>query len=265
MEIKDPGKPKVNSKNFEQASAPGLKPAGNTLAAATKVGTQTVTDKVDVNVPAPRNNSSDFRQQANQVINGLNMVADATSEISKLVRSIEGIVDLVGKGDLPERRVQALEREANDLSSKIQELTSSSNFNTPKAGQDQEIRRKVEEQLGRALDSIFPEDPAKEFGVGKISFSKKEIIISTATRVAEVRERIENLSSDVSKTQTVVESVVNSLDVALQNSASAETSIRDVDQAVKLASETRLTIFGNPEDALRSVGNLNKSALGLLE
>ena len=64
--------------------------------------------------------------------------------------------------------------------------------------------------------------------------------------------------------QKEVETAVVALDVAAQNSEAAQTSIRDLDEALRLASNTSSGISQNPEGALKSVSKVNSLMLTLL-
>ena len=220
--------------------------------------------RVNIEHHQPNKEKQEVRGEANDVMNTVHLVEQSTDEIHKLVNSLDGIVQQAGKDGTPERRIQALEREANELAGKINEIAeTSSRARAPRIEND-EIRRKVEENIGKALDHILP--PSKDkFDVGKITFSPRDSIINTIAKVTSIRQNIEELRDAVHGARQAIESVVSTMDVAAQNQAASDSSVRDVDSAVRLAGEARSSIFSQPEKAMESVGILNDRMLQLLK
>ena len=265
MEVKDVQKLVHNPGQSTQEAAPGLQRALIALSGS-KVPQETF-DRVEVKSSVrSRSDATTMRRDANDVIAEVNNASDSVRELEKLVRSIDGIVKQVDKGNLSEKRVAALEKEANQLVERIKELA---NSNPPPAApeseQVDEKREKIERTLRRALDTIMPEEAKDGFGLGTITFSKKDSIVATVSAVAAARVRIEGAQETVQKTREAVGEVVTTYEVAIQNAEASEASVRDVDQAVKLASETRSSIFKNPENAIDSAGTLTPRALELLK
>lgn len=203
------------------------------------------------------------RSKANDVISAINVADEAAKEIDSLVKSISGIAQQASE-DIPEPRREILESEARELVSEIRKASErTSGGLRPLAGD--EIILEVEQELGRTLEVILPDTASEGLGLGEISFTPKDGIINVVKSVAVARERLDELKEAISSAKSNIQSTIDELDVATQNVEASTASVRDVDQALTLASSTRLGISLNPTDALDSFGNLTQSALNLLE
>jgi flagellin-like hook-associated protein FlgL len=209
--------------------------------------------------------SAEVRARTNAAINVVNVASEATAEIEKLVESIGGIVEQAGNPQTSDSRRKVLEQEANQLVDEIRRkaLSKSGEGVRPLAGDKFSVE--VEERFAETLEVILPDTAKDAFGIGEIKFSPKDAILQTRTVIARAKEQIEQLKDSLGKTQGQVKATVDALEVALQNSEAAQTSIRDVNEALKVAGDTRIGIARNPGNALDSVGNLQKKALDLLE
>lgn len=265
MEVKDVQKLEVSPGAKKRDSAPGIQRALKALSIS-KVPQENI-DRVEVETASrARGSAKAMRKDANDVIIQVNSASDAVQELEKLVKSIDGIVKQVDRGNLSEGRVAALEKEANELVERIKEVAQTTPPPTPRSPDEVDKKKEeIERNLRRALDTIMPEEAKSGFGLGTITFSRKDSIVATVAAVAAARERIEGARDSVQKTREAVSQVVATYEVAIQNVESSEATVRDVDMAVKLASETRSSIFRNPEGALESAGTLTPRALELLK
>lgn len=220
-------------------------------------------DAVETQVRSTSKNQ--VRVKLNDVINASNVAKEATTQITKIVQSISGIIKQASQEDLPEKRKATLEAEANELVDEIRRTadTQASNGVKPLAGD--KIRLEVEEKIGRTLDVILPDDAKNAFGLTEIDFSTRESIISTIANVKQAEASILRLRNAVDEASKNIESTAGTLDVALQNSEAADNTIRDLDEALKVAGKARGIITENPDKALKSFGGLGTKALGLLE
>ncbi len=245
------------STNVNSPKQKELRALASTQAAAVQA-------EVEVKIESRKaNDNTRLRSRANDLINVVNTADEATAEIDKLVKSIDGIVQQASKEDLPEPRRAVLEKEANGLADEIRRK---SNVDVSKvAGNaDEEIRFEIEQSLGKSLESLFKEGAENAFGISQITFSPKESIINVRTSVAVAKERVEQLRSKVSDAKDQVGTSVAELDVALQNTASAESSLRDIDAALQVATQTKAGISKNPENAV-SASRLSQNSLDLLK
>ena len=217
------------------------------------------------NLPNKPVDNGPLRSKINQVISAVNLASEATSEIARLVKSIGGIVEQVEDGKLSEPRAKILEKEANELVKEIRKQASSKTSEGLKPLAGDPIRLEVEEKLGKSLDLILPDSAKDAFGLSNITLSKKEAIIQTRVKVEEAEAGVEKLKKAVDETKSRVTKSVTEFDVAIQNKEASQVSVRDLDQALTLASRTSISISVNPEGALSSVGKLDESVLGLLK
>ncbi|RMG39458.1 MAG: hypothetical protein D6719_13245 [Candidatus Dadabacteria bacterium] len=263
MDVKDVKQVKATSDQQVQKANSGLQRSINTLTSPAVSAKLAEPVSVQVNSRPEKSEQAALRSKANQAIDVVNLAEDAASEIEKLVKSIDGISSQAVNADSDNKR-QILEREANELVDEIKkkaQVETSDGFK-PLAGD--KIKLEVEEKLGRTLEIILPDDASRAFDIGKVNFSPKDNIINTIANIKKARERIEQLRNSVDSARQTVTSTVSELEVAIQNSEAAETTIRDVDQALQVASETSQVITRNPEAAINSVGDLQGKALNLV-
>lgn len=264
MDVKEVRNSQVNQEKIatEKSTTEGkIRKSAETLSVSAAL--QSATVNID---SKPRSNSrSELRGKVNEIINVTNVATEATSQISDLVKSIDGIVEQAKAENTTDQRKAILEEEANQLVNEIKKaaLQSADNGVKPLAGGT--IRLEVEERIGKTLEVILPDEASAAFGLGKISFSTKDSIISTIASVEAALNSITRLREAVSETAKNIEETVKAVDVAIQNAEASETSVRDLDMALRLASETSVVISKDPDKALSSVGKLNQGALGLLE
>ncbi len=209
--------------------------------------------------------NAEARARTNDAINVVNVASDATAEIEKLVGSISGIVEQASNPKISESRRKVLEQEANQLVQEIRRKAQvkTSHGHRPLAGD--KISLPIEEKDSKGIDIELPAEAKDAFGLGPIDLSPKDAISQTRSALSKAREQVEKLKDSVNRTQLQVKSTVDALEVALQNNEAAQTSIRDVDEALKVAGDTKVGIARDPGSALQSVGNLQRKALSLLE
>lgn len=204
------------------------------------------------------------RSKANQAISVVNLAEEATAEIEKLVASIDGIVEQASTPAVPTQRRQVLEREANQLVDEIRKKArvATSDGTKPLAGDKLNIPATGG---GDQTEIVLPDTAQNAFGIGKISLDQQSTIGQTRAAISRARDQLEKLKGAVKDSKVDLKESVDAIEVALQNTEAAGASIRDVDQALKVAGDTRLGIARNPQGALNSVGQLRSDALELLK
>ena len=209
--------------------------------------------------------TNDNRAKINSVISVVNVAAEATAEITKLVESIGGIVEQVSDESVPDNRRSALEQEANQLVEEIKKTVraESSNGVRPLAGD--KVRVEVEQKVRKSIEIVLPDLTKDNLGLSAVHFSPREAIIQTKVSIETARQRLNELQKNLDATRTKVVTTADELDVALQNKASSETSIRDIDEAFTAADSAHKSIAKEPGTALGSVGNIKDKALSLLD
>lgn len=206
------------------------------------------------------------RAGANRVIDVVNTISETASDLEALTKSLSGILQQASGEELPDRRRAALESEANQLVSKIKEIAQSTKHNKRVANtEEDQVRTEVEQRIGKSLDAILPDEAKNAFGIGTVGLSQKDSIINTLAQIEAAKKRIEQARTSVDQARNQIGNIINSLDVASQNNEASQVSLRDLDQAVKLASQTRREISSDPDEALGSVGDLGRDAKRLLE
>lgn len=264
MDVKDVKSLAAKTAKIQQTSE-SVKPSqlqrnGSQLSASTVNATRA--DSVNVKVEGRAGSKSEdvikSRERANSLINVVNFAAEATEEIDKLVRSVDGIIEQASSESITPERTQVLESEANEL---INEIRRQANLEGPDGSRPlagDKVRVDLEEKLGKTLEVILPEAAKDAFGIGTVQFSTKDSILQTRTQVEEARLRLDSLKNAVSQVQRDVSESVAELEVAFQNSEAAAATIRDVEGALEKGNEVRSAIKLNPDDALSSVGEFQK-------
>lgn len=261
MEVKDVPKSEPSEvTNPVENQVRDLPATAKSRSADVNVTAEAAVDIVTVSRNARIAGNNEARGRVNQVINVVNVAKKATAEISDFLKSINGLVDQAESA--PEDRRKLLEGEGNEVVDAIRasaKLATASGLR-PLAGD--KIRIELEETLGRSLDVILPDDAARAFGLSKLQFSTKESIISTRAAIKIAEAQFEELQKSLESVVTEVRSSASDVDVAVQNSESTETSVRDVDKALKLAGDTTAEIVAHPREALGSAGAVNAGLLG---
>ena len=225
------------------------------------------TSSAEISVELNGTNSvqaSDIRSRANEIINVVNIVSTATDQIETLIDSVGGIVEQAKAPDLSENRLSILQNEANQLVEEIKAKAHSTESHGIRPLLGDAIRFEIEQKYGDALEIILPDTAKDAFGLGHVSISMKDSIISTITRVEQARKQFQELRSSVDTVSTSVRKTVDTLEVALQNSEASKATIRSVDQALTLATSTHGQIGSNPKQALESFSKLDLGSATLL-
>ncbi|MBN8550736.1 MAG: hypothetical protein J0M12_15585 [Deltaproteobacteria bacterium] len=264
MDVKDVQNPKEISKSSVSSPAQALQKSLKSLSSSKVEHARLEAVKLEVDARRSHANA-EARARTNDAINVVNVAADATAEIEKLVSSISGIVEQASNPKISESRRKVLEQEANHL---VQEIRRKAQVKTtqgfrPLAGE--KISLPIEEKDAKRIDVELPDQAKDAFGLGEIDLSPQNAIAQTRSALSKARDQVEQLKDSVHRTHQQVKSTVDAIEVAIQNSEASQASIRDVDEALRVAGDTRVGISRDPGSALQSVGNLQRKALTLLE
>ncbi|MCI5065891.1 hypothetical protein MRY87_09220 [bacterium] len=259
MDVKNISSPEARPE-LKAIRASNQKPAA--ALSSEKVNVSRV-DPVRVEVSQQPNRANSTRKSANDVINTLNVVSTITEEIDKIVTSLAGLADQASATDLPDSRRQILEDEAQQLLSALDERSQVQTDNGAKPLSGDPIELEVEEEFGKALKVILPETSKEQLGLGDIAISKVETILATRRSIGEARERLEELRSTVLETQNAVSEVLQRAEIASANQEASGSTIRDVDEALKLTGGIQSTISEQPAAALEAA-QVSSSSIRLL-
>ena len=176
------------------------RPTGEAVTNKVQSAINTLVDVVSVS-SKPKESNLKRTEETNKTISILNLANDATEKISDMFESIKGIVEQVANSnaEIVPKKVQVLQKEANDLLSGMKTLTDETDFDSIKPLTDEEAKIYVENKIGQTLDIIFPDDIKDGFGIEKIELSKKENIINTLATVKTAEARITLLKHTISK------------------------------------------------------------------
>jgi hypothetical protein len=209
--------------------------------------------------------AGEVRDGANQVIQSINVAADAAAAIDRIVHSISGIVEQASSASVPSNRLSKLQDEANSLVAaiKAQVASAASGRSNPLLGDP--IRLEVEQEIGRTLDFVLPEHAKNNFGLGAIDLSRKELILSVRTSIERAQRQLDEIKKAVGESRKTVEMALTEVDVALQNAEAAHVNVRDLERAMQLVGSANSGIRSNPQSALDAYSGFSKRAIELLE
>lgn len=262
MDVKDVARVAVTPVK-SQSSPVNLQRAASALSADSRVIARE-SAPVKIDSAAPRSPKKDALDAVNKVISAVNVAQEATTEIDKLLKSVDGIVRQASEREPTPQRIDALEREAKELVSEIRKTANNavSEGVRPLLGEEVEVEI---ESLDKALELILPEGAGDGFGLREIALSKKDAILQTRVAVALAREQLEGIRGSIDKTKEAVSNVLTTLEVASQNTEAAATTVRDVDQAVAVVGQASLDIKADPKLAIESFKGLQEKSLELLK
>ena len=248
----------------EAARAP--KPISESKLAGTKVN-ELKAEAVQVRVDREAGTQEEklARANLNSVLDVVNVTRNATLEIGNILESIGGIAEQAAKEDTNSDRRKVLEEEGNSLIQEVQRIARETEIKGVRPLAGDSIRLELEETLGRTLETILPDKAERAFELASVDFSTADSIIDTRTRVERAEQAFESLREAVDQTATQLQEQALELDVAIQNSAAAESSVRDLEQALLLAQQTGQSIESNAQNARESHAGIKPSALELLK
>ena len=220
------------------------RPTGEAVTNKVQSAINTLVDVVSVS-SKPKESNLKRTEETNKTISILNLANDATEKISDMFESIKGIVEQVANSnaEIVPKKVQVLQKEANDLLSGMKTLTDETDFDSIKPLTDEEAKIYVENKIGQTLDIIFPDDIKDGFGIEKIELSKKENIINTLATVKTAEARITLLKHTISKN---FEEVKNETDKNLD----VGNKLNNFEEAIKLTNTLQNEIVDEPQKAL---------------
>lgn len=220
------------------------RPTGEAVTNKVQSAINTLVDVVSVS-SKPKESNLKRTEETNKTISILNLANDATEKISDMFESIKGIVEQVANSnaEIVPKKVQVLQKEANDLLSGMKTLTDETDFDSIKPLTDEEAKIYVENKIGQTLDIIFPDDIKDGFGIEKIELSKKENIINTLATVKTAEARITLLKHTISKN---FEEVKNETDKNLD----VGNKLNNFEEAIKLTNTLQNEIIDEPQKAL---------------
>jgi hypothetical protein len=180
-------------------------------------------------------------------------ISDQAKSIGSYVKSLNGILDQ-GVKESSEVRRAALSKEANQVLQAIKEKVVSLKVGKPTNITGDPIRSEVEAKIGKTLELLFPDHDDGGGSFPEISFSNKDLIISVQTKILKASNYLDSLREADLKKNVEVKAILDKAETAQINAESAQTSIRDVDSAFKLADEASSLISVDSKTALYAIG-----------
>ena len=220
------------------------KPTNEMVTTKVQSAINTLVDVVSVNTK-PKDANLKKTEETNKNITSLNIANDSTDKISDIFDSIKGIVEQVvnEKAEISPKKVQVLQKEANDLLSGMKTLTNETDFKDIKPLTDEEAKIYVENKIGDTLDMIFPDDVKDGLGMEDIDFTKKETIINTLASVKTTEARITLLKHTIAKN---FEHLKNDASENLE----VGSKLNNFEEAIKLTNTLQEEITAKPQEAI---------------
>lgn len=214
-----------------------------------------------------RLNNSEIRGRINHVILNSNSVKETTDNIGSIIESLAGLTELAEKSVNDPGRVSVLQKEAETLAKQLDNLapkTTPLNIDEISSPVNDPVYKKLT-QLNNALENLIHDEDKKNIGVNLINFSTAEAIVSTRENVLRAQATLEELIAKNSAISKEINVASIEADIALQNSQAANSSVRDLDSALKLAEDMSNYIKNQSKDTLEAVNTLSSRSLDLLK
>ena len=243
---------------------PGKQKPSSELTKAPSVQHTSAPVEIKLSEVRPDKKSDQIRNRANSLIGIVNQAKESAADIEQFANSIDGIAVQASDESLSDSRRAVLEQEAQELVKEIENRSNSISSNKIATGSESEIRLEIEEEIGKALDTIFPDVAKDAFGIGEVSFSQKETIVNVRTNIALAKERIDQLRNVVDKATGDLSVAVEELDIASQNEEASRASVRELDKALELVGRATGEMVSDPSAALDSI-KIPQNALDLLK
>lgn len=249
MDVKD-------IKNQTKAATLNASRSNQSQASASSLtATQVSIDAVNLEVKsAQKRHDVETRTKRNDILLRINEAVETTEEIGSILESITGIVEQAKNQNLPGERIKPLEVEAQQLADQAStKLEKARGVITP-VGVDDDTIKKIEKKLAAALEQLYPTDNSN-IAAHDINFTTKEAIVNTLAKVESTRDRLLGLTRTVQETSEEIKRAVELTEVASENVEASSSLVRDLNQALDMASETSLKINEKPQLALDAIGD----------
>lgn len=250
----------VSSKNLAQKSSRDL--TDNQVKKHNIHVHRELIEVVDKKLSNTNPKAKEASKKLNESINYLNLAESSVTKLDSIVSSIQGLAEQVSSSTISTDRIPKLEYEANEL---IREVEKEINTAVANFSQEDQIRQKVEDTIGKSLDAILPNAKGSEFNINKIDFSSRESIINVRTNIEIAKDRVNQLKEALNETKSDVSREVARLDIEKTNRQASEASVRDLESALELVSKTVTSINTNPVEALASQSKVNTETASLLK
>lgn len=245
----------------------GAKPVQGKAASNLVKSPDSVIDQVTISrngATGRQSSAASYREAFNSALSKLNVASEVTGKISEYVSGVKGMLALAADPKTPTARVAILEQEAKALASEISDLSGKAEVDGTKILAGDPIVLELEKNIGKTLRVLLPTDAREAFGLKDISFTKADVIIQTRAAVERAARQIDELRTAVERATADFSRAGVEAEVALQNSEASGSSVRDLDDAVDLASNAVLQLTTKPKIALDS-NSLTPRSLELLE
>jgi hypothetical protein len=148
----------------------------------------------------------------------------------------------------------------------VNEIKKITNINPLGIESDQadDIRQKIEKNLGKTLEAILPNQDKLGSGIANIDFSTKENILSVRTNIELAKAQVNELKDRINQDKIEIGETIARNEIAESNREASNPSLRDLDQALTLAGKAKNFISTNPEVALASFSSIKNSYTDLL-
>lgn len=210
---------------------------------------------------APRNDR--VNGFPNDIINAINLAADAANEVEGLVRHLDGIIQQVSASDISALHLESLEREARETARALATRRLAPLEVGISAPLEGPIRSELESSLEKSRQFLDTGRATSEFDIGEINLSTPASIEQTQASISTARRRLDEMRAHLEESRSVLRRVF-AAEVAAENSRAATATIRDLDQAVELAARTGTSLLGNHTAALGAFSKLSDGSLKTL-
>lgn len=208
-------------------------------------------------------------RNANDGVSLVQVAEGAMNEVSSILTRMRELTTQAQNGTVSSAQRQYISKEFTDLHAEITRISNATDFNGKKLLNTSASVVKIQVGVGnKGYDGICV-DLRTGMSAGKLSVASTISTIGKAstmiTKLDAAINKVSQRRANLGAVQNRLQSVINNLQVSMENTSAAESRIRDTDVAAETAQLTRGQILMQAGTAILSQANqLPQTALSLL-
>lgn len=219
-------------------------------------------DKVTLSTQATSQSSSaSVLLSLSNGVSSVRVAYETADKLEKVVRSLKGIVDQAEK-DPQARKKEILEKEGTSLLEAVGEIIEAEAPDGTKPLKGDPIKIKAEKELSESLELLLPK-VSKE-AIGLDSFSLKDSIMSIRAKIDKALEMVSTIKEAVSESDNKLRSFALNQEVARENRAASQSTLKDVDDALAASESLAESIVDKGKEAFAAAGLRREMSTRLL-
>jgi len=190
----------------------------------------------------------------------------ALSETTAILQRVRELAVQAANGTLTDANRQTLQGEVDQLLQQVDDIALDTEFNGLQIlSGDSTLTLQTGAQQGQTLTITTGGAGTDALAISKVSVSSVKVAVGNLSVIDEAIDSVSNLRSDLGAIQNRLEFTINTLAIQEENSAAAESAIRDADIARETIAFTRNQILVSAGTSVLAQANVvPQTALSLL-